>query len=334
MTLPLILRTIRGMVIDTFRQSLASRLFWGMLAITAMAVLICLSMDIRGDSPRKRLDYEIPSMLPKQEADRLGDARVKHDGVEVIGGEVSLGFGMITIPIGRSREDSVRFVQLWMAAAIADTVGVLLALLWTAGFLPSFLEPQSATVLLAKPVPRWAILIGKYLGVVLFVALQATLFVAGTWLALGLKTGVWNGTYWLAVPLLALNFAIFYAVGAFFAVATRSTVASVFGTIMVWLLCWAVNFTYAKMGAENVTGAAPASNTLVSVAYWVLPKPLDMGALFYDALRAEGFSLKAPELEFAQAAGRIHPELSVLTSILFALAMLAAAAYEFRHTDY
>jgi hypothetical protein len=72
----------------------------------------------------------------------------------------------------------------------------------------------------------------------------------------------------------------------------------------------------------------------VAAAYWTLPKPFDMGAIFYDSLRADNFSKKPDELELAQAAGTIHPELSVITSVLFALAVLAAAAYEFKHTDY
>ena len=38
--------------------------------------------------------------------------------------------------------DAVHFVQTWLAGWIADTAGILLALLWTAGFLPTFLEPR------------------------------------------------------------------------------------------------------------------------------------------------------------------------------------------------
>ncbi len=329
---PLVLRTVRGMIWDTFRQSLASKLFWGMLAITGIAMLVCFSLTLSADATKPNDPHDATGYLPRGEVKNVGEERVKADGVPVIGGEISLGFGLVNIPLGRHRDDTVKFVQLWLAGAIADTVGVLLALLWTAGFLPNFLEPQSATVLLAKPTPRWAILLGKYLGVVLFVALQATLFVGGTWLALGMKTGVWNIGYWLAVPLLTLNFAIFYSVSVFLAVSTRSTIASIFGTLMVWLLCWAINFSHVRLAVSPPSGIS--DSTVLNAAYWVLPKPLDLGAVFYDAVRAEGFALKVPELESAQAAGLVHPELSVMTSLAFALLVLLAAAYEFKHTDY
>lgn len=322
---PLLIRTIRGMVWDTFRQSLASKLFWGMLTLTIIAVALCLSLDVHGDMAPS-LPYDTTGFLPAKDPERHKDT------VPVISGEVSLGFGLVTIPLGRHRESAVRFVQLWLAGAVAGAVGVLLALLWTAGFLPSFLEPQAATVLLVKPVPRWVILLGKYLGVTLFVAVQAAFFIGGTWLALGLKTGVWNASYWLAVPLLILNFAIFYSISVFLAVWTRSTVASLFGTLLVWLLCWAINFGYAQSSLRPVPGAV--GGKLLTAAYWVLPKPVDLGGVFYDALRADAYSLNVPELEFARAAGTIHPEMSVLTSCVFAVLVLLAAAYEFHHTDY
>jgi ABC-type transport system involved in multi-copper enzyme maturation permease subunit len=236
--------------------------------------------------------------------------------------------------VAKSRADSVRLLQLWLAGVLADTAGVLLALIWTAGFLPTFLEPHAVTVLLAKPAPRWALLVGKYLGVVLFVALQAVLFVAGTWFGLGVSTGVWDGSYWFAVPLLVANFAVFYAVSALLAVCTRSTVVCVFGTLLFWVLCWAVNFTHHRVVGFDVQGLTPLTSFLLDAAYWTLPKPLDLSGLFFDALRARDFSVPVPELEAVNARGLFQPELAVLTSLAFAAGVLALAAYEFRKTDY
>jgi len=331
---PTALRTVRWMVRDTFRQSLATKLFWVMLAVTAVCTLVCLSVDVTGDMPSVKYDFEVPSYLPKGEAKKLGEEKVRADGVRVVSGEATLGFGTVKLPLGRDRVDAVRYIQVWLAAFLADTLGVLLALLWTAGLLPTFLEPQSATVLLAKPVPRWAILFGKYLGVVLFVTLQAVLFVAGTWAALGLKTGVWNGAYWLAVPLLVVNFGVFYAVSAFLAVVTRSTVAAAFGTLLFWMLCWTMNYTHLWVTAHPWDGVTPASQFLLDAGYWVMPKPVDLGGIFFDAVGAQGFSAKLPELEAVQKKGLFHPELAVLSSLAFAAATLGLAAYEFRETDY
>jgi ABC-type transport system involved in multi-copper enzyme maturation permease subunit len=326
------IRTVRWMVRDTFRQSVVTKLFWVMLGLTALCGVFCLGVSVTGTEAedRPRHPAELPTYVPKSQ----DSPAVRAEGVRVVGGEVSLGFGLFRFDVTKNRADSVRLVQLWLAGVLADTVGVLLALLWTAGFLPGFLEPQAVTVLLAKPAPRWAVLGGKYLGVVLFVALQAVLFVAATWVGLGVATGVWDGAYWFAVPLLVVSFAVFYAVSALLAVCTRSTVVSVFGTLLFWLLCWAMNFTHHKLAAVEAPGLTPAAGVLVAAGYWTLPKPLDVSGMFFDVMNAKGFSAPVPELEAAKRTGQFYPGLSVVTSLLFAAGVLALAAYEFRKTDY
>jgi ABC-type transport system involved in multi-copper enzyme maturation permease subunit len=317
------------MVRDTFRQSLYTKLFWVMLGLTGLCTLFCLGIEIDAPPERQRHPDELPLRLPKSEAEAA-----HREGIDVPEGKVRLGFGLFEFDVSKNKTDSVRQIQLWMAGVLADTVGVLLALLWTAGFLPTFLEPHAVTVLLAKPVSRSAILFGKYLGVVLFVGLHATLFVAGTWLAMGVSTGVWDGAYWLAVPLLVVNFAVFYAFSGFLAVCTRSTVVSVFGTLLFWVLCWAMNFTHHRVVGFEVAGLSPTSTFLMDVGYWVLPKPLDMSGIFFDAMHARDYSAPVPELEAVKKKDGFHPELSVLASLLFAAGILGIAAYEFRNMDY
>ena len=328
--LPTAIHTLGWMVRDTFRQSLATRLFWVMSGLTALCVAFCLGVSVSGDDTRPKHPDELPLRVPKSEA----TPEVKAEGITVSGGRMSLGFGLYSFEFARSRADAVRTVQLWLAGVLADTVGVLLALLWTAGFLPTFLEPHAVTVLLAKPAPRWSLLLGKYLGVIGFVAVQAVLFVAGTWVALGISTGVWDASYWLAAPLLVVNFSVFYAFSAFLAVCTRSTVVSVFGTLLFWLLCWGMNFTHHRVVGFPPAGLTPASSFLIEAGYWTLPKPLDMSGIFFDAVRAQDHSAEVPELRAVKEKGAFHPGPAVVTSLLFALGVLALAAYEFRHTEY
>ena len=323
--LPATIRTVRWMVRDTFRQSLASRLFWVMLGLTVLCTFFAMSVTVTGAEERERHPAELPLRMPKGQG---------AEGIDEPHGTVSVGFGMVEYPVAKSKSDSVRELQLWLAGILADTAGVLLALLWTAGFLPTFLEPHAVTVLLAKPAPRWALLAGKYFGVVLFVALHATFFVGGTWLGLGFATGVWDVRYWLAVPLLVTNFAVFYAFSAFLAVCTRSTVVSVFGTLLFWILCWAMNFTYLRLTAAPIQGITPMAAFLVDAGYWVLPKPMDLSGIFFDLMDAGTYSTPVPELDAVKQKGAFRPELSVLASLAFAFGVLAIAAYEFRNMDY
>jgi hypothetical protein len=250
-------------------------------------------------------------------------------------GELTLAFGAIRLPLQRGRPEAVRHLQLLLAGVVADTAGLLLALIWTAGFLPTFLEPSSVAVLLAKPVPRWSLLLGKYLGVLVFVAFQAVVFVGGTWMALGLRTGIWHGTYLLCIPLLLVHFAIFFSFSVLLAVMTRSTVACVIGSVVFWLLCWGMNYgRHALVGLPDVEVAAVGFSSPVEIGYWVMPKPADLTLMLFDALQADNYFGKQLAYVEVQKKGAFYPELSVLTSLLFAVVVLAIAAYEFVTTDY
>lgn len=245
--------TIRWLIRDTFRQAVASRISWAMLIVSGVAIFFCLSVGIVGEpvEPERQSGYS-KEIIPESEAKKLDPNIVRDSQVTVRGGELSLLFGAIRVPMERRRDKAVRGVQVILARDVADTVGLLLALIWTAGFLPSFLEPANASVLLAKPPPRWSILTGKFLGVLTFLLVQAIFFVFGTWLALGIKTAVWDPQYLLCIPVLLIHFAIFFSFSTLLAVWTRSTVSCVFGTILFWLLCWGMNYGHHAMLARKL----------------------------------------------------------------------------------
>src|SRR5262245_14613731 len=58
-------------------------------------------------------------------------------------------------------DSAVREFQFHLAWAVGDVLGVLVTLLATAGFLPTFLDPSAVTLLLAKPPSRGALLLGR-----------------------------------------------------------------------------------------------------------------------------------------------------------------------------
>lgn len=328
MNLPAVLFAVRWLVRDTFRQARASGVTAAMLAATAVCTLLCLSVAVSGDTPELPVaPGEARTLLPKTEADKFPDK--DKSGIDIPGGEMTLLFGAFPIELKRSRGDSVRFVEMLLAGGAADTAGVLLALLWTAGFLPTFLDPATATVLFAKPVPRWAVLTGKFVGVLLLVAAQALLFVTAVWAALGVRTGIWDGHVFAAVPLLVVHFGCFYAVSALLAVTTRSTAACVVGTVAFWAACWAVN--YARHTALNGGGG---SGAVLEAAYWLLPKPADLGLLLVNALDASVFFGQSPALQAVAKQTGLMPEVSLLTSCLLPVAALALAGWRLMRTDY
>ena len=325
------------LVRDTFRQSLESRVFWLLLGLSGLGILTCLSVGIDGpatlDRPGEHADF-----LPK--GDREADpAMAKRDGVDIVDSHLTLGFGAFRIPLARDAFDAVRFLELLLAAGLAGTAGLLMAIIWTSGFMPAFLAPSSLTVLLVKPVPRALLFLGKFSGVLVFVLFQTTIFVAGTWLALGARTGIWDSAYLSLLPILWIQFAIFFTVSVLIASHNRGTAACVLGSVLFWLLCWGVNYGRHCVAAlpELAPGVAKPGffmRSAVEIGYWILPKPADFSIVLTDLLATRAQADPFPEFAAVKRMKRFHATASWVTSILSACVILGFAVRRFEVVDY
>ena len=331
------LRVLGWLVRDTFRQSIDSRVFWMMLGVSAVVIATCASVGVVGGAPLyKTGDYA--DFLPRNDRD-AAPKKMARDGVETPSGELTLAFGALRMPVARDGPDAVRFIETVLSATLANTVGLLLALVWTAGFLPAFLAPASAAVLLSRPVSRRVLFLGKCLGVYAFVGFQTAVLVLGTWTALGARTGVWDPTYLLSLPLLMLQFVVFFSVSALAAARLRGTVACVLASLMFWFLCWGMNYgRHATVAlprtAPGLATAARPLGSVVELGYWLLPKPADLGMIQADSMNTGRHLMSVPEFEEVKRLDRFHPVASVVTSLLAAAALLALAVREFEDVDY
>jgi hypothetical protein len=73
---------------------------------------------------------------------------------------------------------------------------------------------------------------------------------------------------------------------------------------------------------------------VLEAGYWLIPKPADMGMILYDALEPNNYFVESLAYRTLKEHGAFHPMLSIFTSLLFTVAMLAIAGYEFMTMDY
>ncbi|MBM3993873.1 MAG: transcriptional regulator [Planctomycetes bacterium] len=328
MDAPAVIYALRWLINDTFRQTLASRVFWILLGLSVLAIVFCLGVSVEGGATRDEGEFWTRDGQPLQGP---GSA-----------GRLTLMFGLFQAPFSRDASEPVHLLLSIFASWIAGTLGLLMALVWTAGFLPDALQPGSASVLLAKPAPHWLILLGKYLGVICFVGLHATIFFVGTWLALGLKTDVWQGAYLLGIPILTLHFAVIFSASVLLAVLFRSATACVIGSVLFWLVSYAVNYgrDFALVYAELNPGAPPLpafTSAFSELGYWLLPKPADFLIVFEQCLELGQVTTtlaSQPPFSTVLRTEQFHPLASLASSALFPVVALWAASSHLASQDY
>ncbi len=269
-----------ALVRDTFREALARRIFLGFYGLSTLFILFFLFL-------------------------------LKIDVVEGARATVTL-FGQSS---GRLRdvEELVRGFHAAVATFLY-TWGMALAVLASAGLIPTVLEAGRIELLVSKPVRRAHILLGRYLGNLLVVALNVCYLVLGVWLIFGWKTGVWRADFLLAILTTVFIFAVLLSVSVLAGVLFESapvTVMIVFGMMLVSPILAQTRLMERLLSSEW-------SRTLWKALYYVFPKVFDIGRMTLD-------------LVYGRPAGSLMP---VWTSGLFALVTLGAGLWLFTRRDY
>jgi ABC-type transport system involved in multi-copper enzyme maturation permease subunit len=193
---------LRAMLVDTYRELASRRLFWLSLALSALVVL---SFALVGLNER---------------------------GMTVLGYTLEIPFLNSTV-LQKSEFYKLAFytlgVRFWLA-----WLACLLALVSSAGLFPELVSSGTVETLLARPVPRHRLYLFKFLGGIVFTALQVTVFCVASFVVIGLRGGAWEPGIFLAVPMVTLLYSYLFSVCALIGTVTRSGIAALLLTVLVW----------------------------------------------------------------------------------------------------
>lgn len=243
--------------------------------------------------------------------------------VDIVEGTIASArlFGTMDLPLGDQR------IQITEAVTVLQTIvvgfvssfGLLLALFVTGSVIPRTLEPGWVDLLVAQPMPRWAIVLGRTLGAIAVVTLSLAYLFGGAWAILAWKTGFGNSGFLLAGLLILITYAACYAGMVLVGVLTRSSPLSIVAGVGIWSMGWILlplhrfqEWTTAFRAGWPRSLATAISETL----YWSLPKTAELTRNAVDATRLEG-----PRL------------LPLLSSIPFMIVCLGLACWWFTRQD-
>jgi len=252
-------------------------------------------------------------------------------------GAVPLGSGA---PLGLALFISIITV-LWIGSLVTLLVSVIL----TGFFIPNMLRKGTIDLLLVKPMHRWALLLNKYVGGLIFIFLNTAVAVVGIWLALGLRSGIWANSFLLMIFVYTFFFAILYSVSTFFAVLTRSAVVAILVTCGVWFLLAIVNILYGfgeqhRMREElrKVPEAERTSDStfwgVVRGIHYVLPRTGDLDSLGNEALLHDFIPPRLIDLAQQGVHTSITWRESLTVSGVFIGLMLGLSCLRFATKDY
>jgi ABC-type transport system involved in multi-copper enzyme maturation permease subunit len=216
----LILRQTGALFLDAYRELNARKLFWVVLALSAICVLAFAAVGIN-ENGLVLLWWQLPVPMVSQ----LFPSK-------------ALFYKFLFFELG------FKFWLTWAAT--------ILALISTASLIPDFVAGGSVDMLLAKPVSRARLFVTKYLTGLLFAALQVTVFSVAAFLVIGLRGGEWILSLFLAIPLVVLFFSYLFAVSALVGLLTRSTIAALIGVMVFWFVIFIANATESGLLSERI----------------------------------------------------------------------------------
>ena len=120
----------------------------------------------------------------------------------------------------------------------------ILALFSTASIFPDFIRGGAVDIILAKPVSRARIFLYKYIASLLFVGMQVLFPCFLIFLALGFRLGDWEWKIFAAVPVVLLFFSYLFSICVLLGIRTRSPLAALIGTMVIWFTIFSLNASY------------------------------------------------------------------------------------------
>ncbi len=241
----------------TFRESLARKTFIGFFIISSI-VLAILLLAINIDAVDGAL------------------AGLSIFGKEARGIDMELSKLVIGIEVG-------------LATALF-TAGLFFSIFATASLVPNMLDKGNIDWLLAKPISREALLVGRYLGGLLVVAFNVFYLVAGAWLILSIKTGVWHLPFLLSGVLIIAIFAVIYAFMVFLGVSVQNSAVAIMGAYLIMF--------FSPMLVERDRIYALLSNKiwqwLLDGIYYLTPRTFEVGVMVKDTVLMEPIASWSP----------------------------------------
>jgi ABC-type transport system involved in multi-copper enzyme maturation permease subunit len=229
------------------------------------------------------------------------------------------GQELVLPEVGIEISDVVTTFQV-VIITLLYSVGVGLALFSTSNLVPRLCVNGWVDLLLAQPITRPTLLLGRATGAITVVALNIGYLVFGSWILLRWKTGFGNAGFVLAAAIIVLTYTVCYSGMVLVGVVTRNSPVSILAGLFFWLSghIFHLFHAYPQWSTSLRAGWPRSLGVFITESlYWSFPKTQGMAEMAANAARGEPVSW-AP----------------LLYSLPFAVGSLTLACIWFTRRDY
>ena len=151
---------------------------------------------------------------------------------------VSYWGSVLGTPLPLRKDFVIKTSLVILTNFVVGMIGIFCGIVVTASIIPQTFEPGAIDLLLSKPISRPLLYLTKFVGGCAFTLITAGYILAGLWLVVGLRHGVWYPALLSCIPIFLFVFAIYYSVSAWAGVVWRNTIVSIVVTGLFWGVCW------------------------------------------------------------------------------------------------
>lgn len=210
-------------------------------------------------------------------------------------------FGMLTVG------DEAKVIKDLGLAGI-QLFGMLIAVMLSVLMISREIDDRTVYNILAKPVARWQFLLGKYLGLVMTVAVNLTLMALLLLAVVALFGGGFEPRLLVAVVMTFLELALLAAFGVLFAVVTKPMLGSVM-TLAVFVIGHVTRDLW--LVVQHVP--SEATRIVVATAYYLLP---NLERFNFRSEAVHGLPIPVPAIGWALLYGLAYTALVLVLACL------------------
>ncbi len=154
--------------------------------------------------------------------------------------------------------------------------GLFLSIFAVSGLIPSILEKGTVEFFLSRPIKRYELLWGEFLGGTFVIFLNISFLVISTWLIIGAYLGDWGLHFLIIIPLITLAFMVFYSIIILMGIKWQSSVAAMMTAYLIFIALSPI--LHAKDTVLLLLDGA-LWKYLITGLYYIIPQTADLAGI-------------------------------------------------------